>query len=109
LPWGGSHDEKWPLTPGETVACDVEIWPTSIVVPKGFRLGLSVRGRDYVAPFGPPQPIYEKGRPAPNGVGAMFHNDGGDRPAAIFGGMVTLKTGPDDPAHILLPIIPSKA
>jgi len=103
-----SHDEKQPLTPGETVECDVEIWPTSIVAPKGYRLGLSVRGRDYVAPFGPPQPIYEKGRPAPNGVGAMFHNEGDDRPAAVFGGTVTLQTGPDHLAHILLPIIPPK-
>ncbi len=103
-----THDEKWPLTPGENVECDVEIWPTSIVVPRGYRLGLSVRGRDYVAPFGPPQPIYEKGRPGPNGVGAMFHNDGQDRPADVFGGTVTLKTGPDQPAHVLLPVIPSK-
>ena len=103
-----THDEKLPLKPGETVECDVEIWPTSIVVPRGFRLGLSVRGRDYVAPFGPPQPIYEKGRPAPNGVGAMFHNDGEDRPAAIFNGTVTLQTGPGKLAHILLPIIPPK-
>jgi predicted acyl esterase len=103
-----THDEKIPLKPGETVECDVEIWPTSIVVPRGFRLGLSIRGRDYVAPFGPPQPIYEKGRPAPNGVGAMFHNDGDDRPAAIYNGTVTLQTGPDHLAHILLPIIPPK-
>jgi predicted acyl esterase len=102
------HDEKWPLTPGETVECDVEIWPTSIVVPEGYRLGLTVRGRDYVAPFAQPHPIYDKGRQSPNGVGILFHNDGDDRPIGIFGGTVTLHTGPDHSAYILLPIVPAK-
>ncbi len=37
-PWH-THDEEWPLTPGVPVELDVEIWPTSIVVPKGYRLG----------------------------------------------------------------------
>ena len=45
-PWH-SHDEEWPLTPGEPVELDVEIWPTSIVVPPGFRVALTVRGKDY--------------------------------------------------------------
>ncbi len=31
-----THDEKQPLTPGEVVELDVEIWPTSIVVPKAI-------------------------------------------------------------------------
>src|SRR6516165_5183410 len=42
-----SHDEEWPLNPGEPIELDVEIWPTCIVVPAGYRLGLTVRGRDY--------------------------------------------------------------
>src|SRR5262249_30857806 len=41
-----THDEKQPLSPGEIVELDVEIWPTSIVVPAGSRLALTVRGRD---------------------------------------------------------------
>ncbi len=32
---------------GEPVELDIEIWPTSIVVPKGYMLALSVRGKDY--------------------------------------------------------------
>jgi hypothetical protein len=32
------------------VELDIEIWPTSIVVPKGHRIGLSIRGKDYVYP-----------------------------------------------------------
>ncbi len=42
-----THDEKQPLKPGEIVQLDVEIWPTSIVVPAGHRIALTVRGKDY--------------------------------------------------------------
>lgn len=42
-----THDEKQPLRPGEVVELDVEIWPTSIVVPPGYRIGLTVRCKDY--------------------------------------------------------------
>src|ERR1700758_4711325 len=43
-----SHTKKQPLKPGEVVGLDVEIWPTSIVVPAGYRIGLSIRCKDYV-------------------------------------------------------------
>ena len=36
-----THDEKQPLSPGLPVELDVEIWPTSIVVPGGYRIGLT--------------------------------------------------------------------
>ena len=42
-----SHDEMQPFQPGKPVDLAVEIWPTSIVVPKGYRIALSVRGKDY--------------------------------------------------------------
>ena len=45
-PWH-THDEEWPLTPGEPVELDIEIWPTSIVVPPGYHVALTVRGKDY--------------------------------------------------------------
>ena len=47
-----THDEEQKLTKGEVVECDVEVWPTCIVVPAGYRLALSVRGKDYVYPGG---------------------------------------------------------
>jgi len=47
-----THDEKQPLKPGQVYELDIEIVPTCIVVPKGCRVGLSVRGRDYVYPGG---------------------------------------------------------
>ena len=44
-----THTDPQPLTPGEVVQLDIEIWPTSIVVPPGHRVALTVRGRDYEA------------------------------------------------------------
>ena len=41
-----THDENQPLTPGQPVDLDIEAWPTSIVVPAGYRIGLTVRGKD---------------------------------------------------------------
>lgn len=42
-----THDELKPLREGEKAQMDVEIWPTSIIIPKGYRLGVNVGGRDY--------------------------------------------------------------
>ena len=102
-----THRTQQPLRPGEVAEVEVEIWPTSIVVPSGYRLVLSVRGKDYeyqgtdtggevVASF--------KNRFT--GVGPFLHNDPEDRPPEIFGGVTTLHFGPDRPASILLPVIP---
>jgi hypothetical protein len=43
-----THRAEQKLVPGVPVQVDVELWPTSIVVPAGCRIALSVRGRDYV-------------------------------------------------------------
>jgi uncharacterized protein len=90
-----SHDEKIPLKPEETVECNVEIWPTLIVVPPRYRFGLTVRDRDYMAPFAQSHLIYDKERQSPNGVDILFQNDGDYRPVGIFGRTVPLHTGPD--------------
>ena len=42
-----THDEEQKLKPGEVYEVDVEVWPTCIVVPAGYRIALSVRGKDY--------------------------------------------------------------
>ncbi|MEJ2433720.1 MAG: CocE/NonD family hydrolase, partial [Pseudolabrys sp.] len=47
-----THDEKQPLKKGQVAELDIEIWPTCIVVPAGYRIGLSIRGKDYVYPGG---------------------------------------------------------
>jgi uncharacterized protein len=101
-----THSETQPLRPGQIVELDVEIWPTSIVVPPGYRIGLSVRGKDYE---------YEGasgGRLANfknelKGCGPFLHDDPRDRPSEIFGGKTTLHIGPDRDSYLLLPIIPA--
>mgnify|MGYP000594770501 CR=1 FL=1 len=49
LPWRPfhSHDEVQPVVPGNIYELDIEIWPTCIVVPSGYRLKLTVSGHDF--------------------------------------------------------------
>jgi predicted acyl esterase len=102
-PWH-SHDEEWPLTPGEAVELDVEIWPTSIVVPPGYQLALSVRGKDYevdgrdIALPHAPYPM--------KGVGPFLHIDPDDRPAKIIAARNTLHFAKGREPYLLLPVIP---
>jgi predicted acyl esterase len=102
-----THDEPQPLTPGEPVALDVELWPTSVVVPAGHRIALSVRGRDYEwqASTGARLSNFKNEL---RGCGPFLHDDPRDRPPAVFGGRTTLHVGPDRPAYVLVPIIPPK-
>jgi predicted acyl esterase len=104
-PWH-SHDEEWPLTPGEPVELDVEIWPTSIVAPPGYRLALTVRGKDYevdgrdIALPNAPYPM--------KGVGPFLHINADDRPPEIFATRNTLHFAAGRQPHVLLPIIPER-
>lgn len=100
-----THDEKQPMTPGEVYEVDVEVWPTCIVAPASYRVALSVRGRDYVWPGGKSEGLETLGK-AWHGCGPFTHEEPRDRPAEVYGGKVTLHTGPDREAYLLLPVIP---
>jgi len=100
-----THDEKQPLTPGQPIDLDVEIWPTCIVVPAGYRIALTVRGKDYVYPGGGGGRLSNM-KVEFTGCGPFLHAEPGDRPPAFFGGRVTLHFGPDRAAYVLVPIIP---
>jgi predicted acyl esterase len=100
-----THDEIQPLTAGQVYELDVEVWPTCIVVPKGYRIGLTVRGKDYVYPGGPSKGLGVLGAVF-TGVGPFQHAEPRDRPPQIFARKVTLHAGPARPAHVLLPVIP---
>ncbi len=63
------------------------------MLPKGYRLALSVRGTDYVFPGEPGAGLETLGK-VWTGVGPFTHDDPRDRPPAVFGGDVTLHTGP---------------
>jgi hypothetical protein len=101
-----THDKKQPLKPGQVVELDVEIWPTCIVVPKGYRVALTIRGKDYEWE-GEATHLSNMKNPM-RGCGPFLHDDEADRPPAVFGGKVTLHVGPKQQAHVLLPVIPSK-
>ncbi len=101
-----THDEKQPLKAGEIYQLDVEIWPTCIVVPAGYRVALTIRGKDYEHD-GAAATLSNMKNPM-RGCGPFVHDDPTDRPPEVFGGKVALHVGPQHPAHILLPIIPAK-
>ena len=104
-PWH-THDELQPLTPGEIVELDIEIWPTSIVVPPGYRVGLSVRGTDYEFEGGDEAAELSHFKGAKlRGVGIYTHADPIHRPTDIFGGTTTVHAGPDHPSYLLLPVL----
>ena len=100
-----THDEKQALKPGQAVELDVEIIPTSIVVPPGYRLALTLRGKDYEYP-GPPGVLSNMKYPM-TGCGPFTHTDKKDRPARIFDGVNTLHISPKKAPYILLPVIPT--
>ena len=100
-----THDEKQLLEPGQVVELDVEIWATCIVVPKGYTIALTLRGRDYEWD-GPAATLSNMKHPM-RGCGPFVHDDPEDRPASIFGGKVTLHFGPDRASSVLLPVVPS--
>jgi hypothetical protein len=102
-----THGKKQPLKSGEIVALDVEIWPTSIVVPAGYRIGLTVRGKDYVYPGGSGGRL-SNFKNELTGCGPFLHDDPRDRPPQIFAGVTSLHFGGTAKPHLLLPIIPPK-
>ncbi len=98
-----THDELQPLVPGEVYEVDVEIWPTSIVVPPGYSLTLTVQGHDFerpeeVAGVGPWQAF--------RGSGPFLHNDPWDRRPEVYGGRVRIYGGGLTPSYLLLPVVP---
>ncbi|KAA0970398.1 CocE/NonD family hydrolase [Aureimonas fodinaquatilis] len=99
-----NHDEQWMLTPGEPVSLDVEILPTSVVVPKGYRFALNIRGRDYEKP-GAPAVLSNMKRPM-TGCGPFIHDDPDDRPPALFDTRNTVHFDGAELPYILLPVIP---
>jgi uncharacterized protein len=98
------HDEVWPLKPGEPVELLIEIWPTCIVIPSGYRFALNIRGKDYETGLGD---VKLPDEPYPmTGVGPFLHADLRDRPPAIFGGKNRLHFAKGKEPYLLLPIIP---
>ena len=97
-----SHDEHQPLTPGVPVDCEVEILPTSIVVPPGYTFALTIKGCDYENDGSEVEDaMYQM-----KGIGPFTHTDPRDRPMEIFGGKTSLHFVDGNEPYLLLPIIP---
>jgi len=101
-----THDESQPLAPGAVYELDVEIWPTCIVVPRGYRVALTVRGKDYQ--FDGPPIVIPHAFYTFTGVGPFFHTHPQDRPAEIFETANALHFGAARQPYLLLPVIPPK-
>jgi len=102
-----THDEKQPLKKNQVVELDVEIWPTSIVVPAGYRVGVTIRGKDYEY-GGASGGKLSNFKNELKGCGPFLHDDPRDRPPAIFNGTTSLHFGRGKAPYLLLPIIPPK-
>ena len=102
-----THDEIQLLKKNQPVELDIEIWPTSIVVPAGYRLAISIRGKDYEY-GGASGGKLSNFKNELKGCGPFLHDDPRDRPPAIFNGTTSLHFGRGSASYLLLPIIPPK-
>lgn len=103
------HQGRAPLEPGRTYELDVEIWPTSLVLPPGYRFAMTVQGHDYEYP-GAGLERLSNFKNDLRGSGPFLHDDPVDRPAhdpdhAASVATVTLHTGGDTPSHLIVPFI----
>ena len=89
------HDDVQPLVAGEIYELQVEIWPTCIVLPAGYRLALTVQGHDYDYGGEPVEMAWFTMR----GSGPFVHD-------SIAGCTVIVHTGRSHPSSLLLPVIP---
>jgi len=103
-----SHLEACPLTPDTIYEVDVEILPTSLILPTGYTLRLDVQSHDYAYP-----PAIEQAAESPLGMmmtgSGLFLHDGTMRPPEIYQGKITVHTGGANASYLLLPVIPMAA
>lgn len=102
--WGARFQRRvLPVQSGRIYPVAVEPWPTTIVIPAGYRLALTIRGGDYQ---------YREDAGAGgievrvrNGSGMCAHGDLADRDVAALAGQVTIHSGPTRDSHLLLPVV----
>lgn len=101
------HQASEPMTPGRLYPVDVEFSePTSIVIPKGYRLALTIQGKDFG--YGPgANTIRAKDYDLPNSSNSgLFFAAHPNRDPAIYGGTDEIATGGEHASYLLLPRIP---
>lgn len=118
-PWH-THDTIEKLTAGEVYEVEVEIWPTSLVLPAGYTLELLIEGKDFARSASEQDQTYARlvermsafaggadWSDLFRGCGLFLHNDPADRPPEVFGGTNTIHAGGRYDSYVLLPVIPS--
>jgi predicted acyl esterase len=103
-----THTESSPLTPNELYEVDVEVLPTCVVAPVGYRLALTVQGRDYECPSATGDDRLSNFKNVLRGCGPFLHDDPRDRPSSRFGGRTSIYTGGGHDAFVLLPFVPGR-
>jgi predicted acyl esterase len=98
------HDEAQPLTPGKVYELDIEILPTCLVIPAGYRIGLTVRGKDYEYPHAEVSRL-SNFKNNLTGCGPFLHDEPRDRPAEVFANRVSIHTDPTSQSFLLLPVV----
>ena len=93
-----THDTYQPLKPGEAVEAEIEVWPTSVHLPKGTRLVLLLAGKDWTGDV----------KPGSSSSGFFTHADPVDRPPEKYSGTHTLHTGGGRECYLQLPVIPGR-
>jgi predicted acyl esterase len=101
LPWRPWHPHRAaePARPGAACPAAVELWPTCVVLPAGYRVALTVAGRDFA------RPGEAAGPDGFRGSGPFAHDDPHDRPAARRAAVTRVHTGARTPSSLLLPVI----
>ena len=85
-----AHDEIQKIVPGQAYEVMVEIWPTSMVFPKGYRLVLTLIGKDFEFPGIP---------------GRILHNHPYDRDRDEFKGKNVIISGGKRESWLQLPCV----
>lgn len=101
-----THKNLQPLVPGEVYELDIEIWPACVVLPAGYRLGLTVQGQDFEHDQQPTE--WTKTGVMMRGSGNALHDDPEYRPAEIYDNEVTIYSGPGRVSSLLVPMIPTR-
>lgn len=98
------HTAREPLTPDVPVSLDIEVVPTSLVLPVGHRLGVTILGRDFAFDGSGPWPTFN-GVPM-RGNGVFHHDHPQDRSDALARASLTLFGAPGESCWVQLPVVP---
>jgi hypothetical protein len=101
------HLDVEPMTPGQLYEVAVNFqYPMSIVMPRGYRLALTLQGKDWqYAPNA--DTVRSKDYELPDSQNSgSFYAEHPNRDPALFGGTDTIATGAGQTSYLLLPLIP---